>query len=112
MTAPPALRPPPEFTHLRWHWIDTPAGNEPWQWTCERWLPAGCRSELDMTEYVGCRYHFPCVPINPDDPVLVERVAPTVARILFGYVDVGDNIALAPGIVRAVLAAAREAMGE
>lgn len=57
-----ALRPPEKLAHLRWHWIHTPSGDEPWMWVDDQWLPAGCRFPFDMTEYVGCRY------LRPDDP--------------------------------------------
>jgi hypothetical protein len=74
-----ALRPPEKWERLRWHWIDTPTGKEPWMWICDGWLPAGYRMPSDMTAYVGCKYSHPCDPTaivpDPNDPGQLETVA-------------------------------------
>lgn len=66
--SPPALRPPEKWRHLKWHWVDTPSGLEPWMWVDERWLPAGCKFPFEMETYTGCVYRSVCDPdaIGPD----------------------------------------------
>ena len=79
---PDELKPPPEYAHLRWHWLkprdDQP---EPWSWHnedgVEYWQKDNCRIlPSQMAEY-GTRYIAPAVPITADDAT-VERMC--VAR--------------------------------
>lgn len=75
---PDDLRPPPESAHLRWHWIATPSGDEPWGWLGV-WWPPGSGLSASRDQMLHCRYLRPCDPaaltINPEDAGQVERVA-------------------------------------
>lgn len=64
----PALRPPPEYADLRWHWIDAPAGLEPWMWDVRCWIRPGESHPIMPNRAFACRYSHPCTPaaIVPD----------------------------------------------
>lgn len=89
MTNIPTIRPPPEFDHLRWHWITHPAnGQRPAYWGESKimWAPWDGPNSLGMNnaKYSGWRYHGPCVPTaiipDPDNAEMVECGATGVAK--------------------------------
>ena len=89
-----ALRPPPQWSHLRWHWIYVAcSGFEPWEWdrTKGLWLPHRETVWHAPELFPASRYHGPCHPdaILPDpDEQMVERVA---SRVVQEVCELGDR---------------------
>ena len=74
--APAELRPPPEYAHLRWHWICSERKYyEVWEWYERgKWAVPGLLALQLPSWAIGWSYHAPCVPLIADDAT-VERVA-------------------------------------
>ncbi len=100
----PALKPPPEHAHLRWHWLRGNNHLEPVEWLTlvGRWHLGGVSKSCAPEEMTAWRYHGPCDPaatvIDPNDPELVECVARALASDVF---DIGDTDAVLANIVTA-----------
>jgi len=82
-----ALRPPPGGEGVRWHWLRDNNGRDVvalWLMGCW-WLPGV--GERQTPDYLaGRKYEYigPCLPIDPDDPALVEIAVNAVGRRRFG----------------------------
>lgn len=87
MTALPALRPPPEFEALRWHWLLVKEGDVvgpiPTEWRDEQWITRGFFASCGPEEAaeVGWRYLKPCVYENAPSDADVERVKKLLAAL-------------------------------
>lgn len=82
MSDTPALRPPPEHAHLRWHWIIIDGAEpEPAIYSHGFWFPprTGSPPVAEEAWRRGWRYHGPCDPAvivpDPTDAAMVEVVA-------------------------------------
>ena len=85
MTAEPTtLGPPPEFAHLRWHWIEHAAWGDggirvwPREWTPQRLCWSANSTNLSPEEAIifGWRYHGPC------DPDAAARIATLTSALI------------------------------
>lgn len=84
MTALSALRPPPEFEALRWHWINIDEGDVqgpvPVEWDGTDWLTPRDLVAVSPEEAVdnGWRYSKPCDYEDAPSDADVERVTKAV----------------------------------
>lgn len=74
-----ALVPPPEYVHLRWHWLTHCSGaKRPIEWTGSFWKIGKFLVKPKAAYISGWRYHDPCVPfaitLNPEDPTQIKAV--------------------------------------
>lgn len=110
-----ALRPPPEWEHLRWHWLASPGHpeGEVLQWTADKcWWSTEDASDLWPDKMRGWTYLKPCHPDailpDPDNAAMVEGVEAEIHRSVR---DDPDHDPSANTVARRVLRALREFRG-
>ena len=80
-----AVRPSPQWSHLRWHWLQDIQDNsyhvQPWSAVTQMWIDHDVLVSPAKMNSAGWRYHGPCHPdaVLPD-PTDVERIASRVVR--------------------------------
>lgn len=107
------LRPPPEFAHLRWHFVATdryPEG-QPLRWVYGYWADGPLIAiPPEEASTLGWRYIAPAVPLPEADDAMVEAVARAMITHLDQRAEDGRCGQMMNEMARAAIAAMRERM--
>lgn len=109
-----ALVPPPEFAHLRWHWLAAEVG-EPFvaQWeqsnVASGWRNFAGWSGSKAMAGCGVRYHAPC---DPGAAATIERLTVALRQLLAEFDKFSRYGSPIAGSANEACAAAKQALGD